>query len=159
MNRPPFNCPQIHCQTSESDLETGYAMIFKDKSIRGSETPNPSRKRHCLFTSFATIHLPFIDTTPILQHYAVVATVAGSSIFSTRQAVPYAQTCENVLTCLTLAHPTPHHQLITHLTLIKPQRNDRIPTPLQTLTHHPLHCVIPTRIHQIREIPNLTPNR
>ena len=47
-------------------------------------------------------------------------------------------------------HPTAI--LSTHLTLIEPQRNNRIPTPLHTLTNQPLHRRIAARIHQIREI-------
>ncbi len=45
----------------------------------------------------------------------------------------------------------------THLCLIKSQRNDRIPTPLQTLPNHPLNRRISRRVHQIREIPDLAP--
>jgi hypothetical protein len=46
----------------------------------------------------------------------------------------------------------------THLSLIEPQRNNRIPTPLHTLPDQPLHRLRSRSIHQIGEIPNLTPN-
>ena len=49
--------------------------------------------------------------------------------------------------------------LTTHLTLIKPQSNNRIPTPPQALPHHSLNSMVPRRVHQVGKIPNLATDR
>jgi hypothetical protein len=86
-----------------------------------------------------------------------------ASIFSTTQAVPYAQTSEKVFTyrnpsaCTQLnpaATTMPKH--IPHLRLIEPHRKNRVSTPLHTLSYQPLHCRISRGVHQVGEISDLS---